>query len=158
MNITIELGGPLADAINKLAAAIEQASNMNAVLARDVIQFAELSTQKTPTEKASTTTKPRTKKPEPVNPEVISRPYWAEPAAEAPAPEPAAEAPATAPQDSTEPAPTFTQKDLHTEILRVARDKGHDAAAAILAQFGARKISEVKDADLGAAIKAAKES
>jgi len=128
MNISIEIGGPLAEAINNLAAALVSAKQADTVI-----------------EKASTVTKARAKKPEPVA--EAAEPAPVEVAQPEPTPEPE-------PVPTPDPAPS--QKDLHTEILRVAREKGHDAASAILAQFGARKISEVKEADLAAAIKATK--
>jgi len=139
MNISIEIGGPLAEAINNLAAALVSAKQADTVI-----------------EKAST--KARAKKPEVApEPDPTHAPTPSAPQQDTPPSETASTTPVSAsPSSAPEPENPFTQKDLHTEILRVARKKGHDAASAILAQFGARKISEVKEADLAAAIKATK--
>ena len=141
MNITIEIGGPLADAINNLAAAMVSAQQADTVI-----------------EKASTGAKPRAKKVEVApEPDPTPAPTHTAPQQDTHQSETASTTPVSAsPSSAPKPAPAVTQKDLHTEILRIAREKGHDAAAAILAQFGARKISEVKEADLAAAIKATK--
>ncbi len=117
MNITIEVGGPLAEAINNLAAALVSAKQTDAII-----------------EKAST--KPRAKKAEP----------------EAPAPEVKAE-----PVPEPEAAPAGpTRDEAKKAVLTVAKEKGHDAAAGLLAKFGATKISEVKEEDIAAIIEAAK--
>lgn len=123
MNISIEIGGPLADAINRLADALVSAKQADTVI-----------------EKAST--KARSKKAEQTAPE-------------APAPAPVEEAPAaeTAPEAPTGP----TRDDAKKAVLLVAKEKGHEVAAGLLAQFGAAKISEVKDEDIPAIIAAAKE-
>jgi len=134
MNISIEIGGPLAEAINNLAAALVSAKQADTVI-----------------EKASTGAKPRAKKPDTAAESAETTTVQAPAEAKEPAPTPTATTAATEPV-----AEAPSQKGLHTEILRVAREKGHDAASAILAQFGARKISEVKEADLAAAIKATK--
>ena len=42
-----------------------------------------------------------------------------------------------------------------TLVLEISKTKGRDAAAAILATFGAKKLGEVAEADLPALIKAA---
>jgi hypothetical protein len=235
MNITIEIGGPLADAINNLAAAIAGAKlpdtkadlsvamtygealaalgKLYETLPENAYGEALAKAPDTPTEKASTGTKARTKKAEPVSAQVEEGPfYWSHPESDsfgevansgalfrvqasfpcveaiskeqyaalkartkkevAPEPDPtsgpASSQTAPATQDaiaenvvgntSKSHAPEGPSlKDLQTEILRVAREKGHDAAAALLAQFGARKVSEVKPEDGARLIAAAKE-
>lgn len=126
MNISIEIGGPLADAINRLADALVSAKQADTVI-----------------EKAST--KARSKKAEQTAPE-------------APAPAPVEEAPAaeTAPEAPTGPTGP-TRDDAKKAVLLVAKEKGHEVAAGLLAKFGAAKISEVKDEDIPAIIAAAKE-
>lgn len=129
MQIEINVGGPLAEAINNLAAALVSAKQADTVI-----------------EKASS--KARAKKSE----QVVE----------------SAEATTTrAPAETNQPAPTATETTAATEsvapsredarkaILKVAKEKGHDAAAALLKQFGASKISEVKDEDIAGIIKAA---
>ena len=75
-------------------------------------------------------------------------------------PEPAAPmASATTPADqgtcaSVAAAPTA--EDARKAVLAVAKDKGHDAASALLGKFGAKKISELKPDDFTALIEAAK--
>lgn len=130
MNISIEIGGPLAEAINNLAAALVSAKQADVVIER----AAEKATRKA-------------KKTDPVS----------EPAPEA-APEPAAEPESenvAAPEPVADAAPT--REEAKKAVLSVAKLKGHDAAAALLAKFGAVKISEVKDEDIAAIIAAAKE-
>lgn len=121
MNISIEIGGPLADAINRLADALVSAKQADTVI-----------------EKAST--KARSKKAEQTAPEAPA------PVEEAPAAETVQEAPAGP-----------TRDDAKKAVLLVAKEKGHEVAAGLLAQFGAAKISEVKDEDIPAIIAAAKE-
>lgn len=127
MNISIEIGGPLAEAINNLAAALVSAKQTDTII-----------------EKAST--KARAKKPEPT-------------AEAAPAqPTSTASTETDAPTGTAESAPTApTRDDAKKAVLAVAKEKGHETAAGLLAKFGAVKISEVKDEDIAAIIQAAKE-
>lgn len=121
MNISIEIGGPLADAINRLADALVSAKQADTVI-----------------EKAST--KARSKKAEQTAPE---------------APAPVEEAPAAKTVQEAPAGPT--RDDAKKAVLLVAKEKGHEVAAGLLAKFGAAKISEVKDEDIPAIIAAAKE-
>lgn len=126
MNITIEIGGPIAEAINNLAAALVSGKQADVVI-----------------EKASEKAAKRTRK--------ADAPVEA-PAPEAQATEPAA--PEAAPEAPSEPTGP-SREDAKKAILKVAKEKGHDAAAGLLKKFGATKISEVKDEDLADIIKEA---
>lgn len=129
MNISIEIGGPLAEAINNLAAALISAKQADTVI-----------------EKAST--KARAKKPEP-------GPAQEQPTSTATTETETPTGTVEAVAQTTEPdAGGPTREDAKKAVLKVAKEKGHDAASALLKQFGATKISEVKDEDLGAIIKA----
>ncbi len=156
MNITIEIGGPLAEAINNLASALDRHTDAGAAMQRDALQFAAINTAGTPTEKASTSTKARTKKEVAPEPNPTSGPAISQtaPATKAATAENVVGDTSTSSSQAPE-APSL--KDLQTEILRIAREKGHDAAAALLAQFGARKVSEVKPEDGARLLAAAKE-
>ena len=127
MNIFIELGGPLAEAINNLASALVSAKQADIVI-----------------EKASEKAAKRNRKAD----------VPAEAPAETPAPE-AAAAEAPAPEAAPQPAEPAgpSRDDAKKAILKVAKEKGHDAAAALLKRFGATKISEVKDEDIASIIK-----
>jgi len=152
MSITIEIGGPLAEAINNLAAAIAGAKPDLSVVVASPEACAQL--HGTSTEKASTGTKARTKKEVAPEPDPTSGPASSQTAPVTKA----ATAENVVGDTSSSQAPAGPiLKDLQTEILRIAREKGHDAAAALLAQFGARKVSEVKPEDGARLIAAAKE-
>lgn len=150
MNITIELTGiaPLADAINNLAEALKAGTK-----ADEVIATAKTRTKKPKNEDASTTTEATA---------VVTNAAQAPAAAEKveASPEPTAPtASATTPADqgtcaSVAVAPTA--EDARKAVLAVAKDKGHDAASALLGRFGAKKISELKADDFAALIEAAK--
>ena len=124
MNINIELGGPLADAINNLAAALVSAKQADVVIEKA-------------SEKAAGKRGRKPAEQEPSPPEVQT--------------EPVAPEATSAAEPETPSAPT--RDDAKKAVLRVAKDKGHDAAAALLKKFGATKISEVKDEDIPAIIK-----
>ena len=124
MNINIELGGPLADAINNLAAALVSAKQADVVIEK----ASEKAAGKRGRKPAEQEPPPAEAQAEPVTPEAT-----------------------TAAEPETPSAPT--RDDAKKAVLRVAKDKGHDAAAALLKKFGATKISEVKDEDIPAIIK-----
>lgn len=70
-----------------------------------------------------------------------------------------------APEQKAEPsaakageAPAATYDDAANAVTKLARTKGRDAAIAVLSQFGATKLPEVKPEDFAAVIAAATEA
>lgn len=141
MSITIQLTGldGLTEAINHLADSLVSAKHADTAIASAV-------------EKAVATTR-RSKKTE-------AAPTPAEPEAkEAPAPEPAKAEPTKvepAPAPAPEVASAADADAVKKAILGLCKAKGHDTAAALLAKFGASKLSEVKETDFAAVIEAAR--
>ena len=129
MNITIEVGGPLAEAINRLADALVSAKQTDTII-----------------EKAST--KAKAKKEATPAPEALVE--------AAPEQHASTASTETAVPTGTAEAAAPNRDDAKKAVLAIAKEKGHDAAAGLLAKFGATKISEVKDADIAAIIEAAK--
>lgn len=127
MQISIEIGGPIADAINRLADALISAKQADTII-----------------EKAST--KARAKKPE-APAESVEPASTAVPASTTadvpPSPEPGASQPAGP-----------TRDDAKAALLSLVKAKGHPAGAAALEKFGATKLGELKDEDLAAFIAA----
>lgn len=55
-----------------------------------------------------------------------------------------------------EPPTVATRDDAKKILMKVSKEKGHDAAAELLAKFGAKKMGEVSDDDLAALVEAGK--
>lgn len=77
----------------------------------------------------------------PANAEPVAEPSTS---AAAPAPEPAPETP-----PESEPAANVTKAQLAEATIAVAKAKGREAAASILAKYGASKVPELKPEDFG---------
>lgn len=140
MNITIQVTGlgDLADSINNLAEALRAG-----VKADEVI--------KTASRKAKRTEQAAQPAPAP-EPEALPK--------EAPAPEPVDTPPAV---EETKPAETTTATESPSKpdhaaakaaLLELVKAKGHPAGSEVLKQFGAARISDVKDTDIEAFIAA----
>ena len=84
----------------------------------------------------------------------------AEKAVKAPAPKP--EAPAPAPAEETHEAGDAAEEVTYQQAAKAVTDlskaKGRAAAEAVLKQFGASKLPEVKPEDFAAVVKACKEA
>ena len=113
----------LESTLNKLVAAIE-ANTAAIVAANETMSPAPVSTTAEPPKPSSVSAEPA--------PETPPRPK--------PEPKPEPEAPAA----------TVDKKALAAKVIELAKAKGRDAAAALLAEFGATKVPEVKDEDYGA--------
>lgn len=139
MNITIELTGiaPLADAINNLAEALKAGAKADQII----------ETAKTRSRKPKAETSPE-------SPPVEAAPEQPASTASTETEPPTGTAEPVAATEAAPPAPTA--EEARKAVLTVAREKGHDAAAALLGQFGAKKLSEVKADDFAALIAAAK--
>lgn len=66
----------------------------------------------------------------------------------------AAEKPASKAQTSADEAVSVTYQDAAKAIQDLAKTKGRDAAIAVLANFNASKLPEVKESDFAAVVKA----
>lgn len=134
MQIQLNIGGPLADAINNLAAALVSAKQADTII-----------------EKASRPAKPKAEKAEKIQPAPV--PADPPPSDERPV-EAFDEQPATAP---AEDSPAVLREQAKAALLAVVKSQGGNAAKDILSQFGASNITGVKDADLPAFIAALNE-
>ena len=134
MEITIKLTGleGLAESIGELAAALRAGAK-----AEEVIKTASRKAKKTEqTEAANPAPEPEA------------------PAATQPAVEetkPAAPEPATA-------SPSEAKPDPKAALLALVKAKGHPAGAAVLTQFGATKLSDLKETDFPAFVEAAQQA
>lgn len=131
-------------AIRELIAAIKAGAPLLATKAESVAKEVKKAIEKTPrSEPAPVATEEPAPAPDDVRAEVQMT---------------AAEAEKALDGIATRPAAAATYQDAATAVTALAKTKGRDAAVAILAQFGAGKLPEVKPEDFAAVVAACEEA